>query len=72
MWKAGKLTTKNHRQVLAAVAEIVFQMVALGLEHIIVLVFHLSTGSAIPDHGRDNGFRKWEISDERVMIDLLP
>ena len=57
--------------MLAAVAEIVFQVIAFGFEYVIVFVFHFPTGPAIPDHSRDGGFRKRAIGDKRVVIDLF-
>jgi hypothetical protein len=56
---------------MAAVAEIMFWVVAFGLEHVVILVFDLPTDAAIPHNRFDRGFEDLEIGDEGVFVELL-
>ena len=57
--------------MLAAVTEIVFQMVAFGLEHIVILVFDLPASAPIPHNGFDIRLFYPEIRTEGILIELF-
>lgn len=54
--------------MLFAVAEVMFQMVALGLEGVVVLVFNLPTRAARGDDAGDVFVGDLKIGDEGVFI----
>jgi len=46
-------------------------VVALGFEHIVVLVLNLPAGAAVQGNSFDVGLPDFEIGDESVLIELL-
>lgn len=50
------------------VTEIVFNVISLGLEYIVVLVFDLPTGASILDNGFDSCVSNFKIGDESVLV----
>ena len=57
--------------MLAAMAEIVFQVIPFGLENIVVLILHLPTGATIADNGFDGGFQNDKIGAKSVFVELF-
>ena len=58
-------------EVATAMTEVVFEMITFGLEHIVVLVFHLPAGASITHNGFDSRVCDFKIGDEGVQVDYF-
>jgi len=52
-------------------SEIVFQVITLGLEHIVVLVFDFPAGPSIPCDGDHGGVADLKVGDEGILVELF-
>jgi hypothetical protein len=71
--KANRFRLSNREaKILVAMAEIVFQVVAFGLEHIVVFVFDLPPAASVAHKGFDGGLRDGKVGDPGVFVELFP
>ena len=53
-------------------AKVVFQVIAFGLEHIVILIFDFPAGPAIAHDGFDGGLADLKIGDKGIFVGLFP
>lgn len=62
---------KQGREMFIAVAEVMFQVIALGFQRVVVLVLDLPSRATGDDDAGDVLLGDFEIGDERVFVELL-
>lgn len=53
-------------------SKIVLNMVSLGFENVVILVFDLPAGAPIPHNGFNRGVSDFKVGDESVFVEYAP